>query len=101
MFTHNYQSTAAFNATTVRIADRASEKYMSDHVMHTRLPGAVKLKVDLKGAYTLSLSKLNGSLVEKRQGFEAGEFTFKAPGEGLYLVEVRQGGRAYVRPVSF
>jgi hypothetical protein len=100
LFTHNYQSTEAFNA-TVRIADRATDKYMSDRVMHTLLPGAVKLRVDLQGAYTLSLSKLNGALVEKRRGSDAGEFILKAQGEGLHIVEVRQRGRAYVRPVSF
>jgi hypothetical protein len=44
---------------------------------------------------------LNGALVEKRRGSDAGEFILKAQGEGLHIVEVRQRGRAYVRPVSF
>ncbi|MEO7425953.1 MAG: hypothetical protein ABI036_12255 [Fibrobacteria bacterium] len=101
LFTHNYQSTVAFSPTPVSLADRAATQFMNNHVMHTMLPGGVKLRVDLKGAYTLSLSKLNGATLEKQQGFDAGEFSFKAPGQGLYIVEVRQGGRAYTRPVSF
>lgn len=100
LFTHNYQSTVAFSP-TVGIAERQSDQYMSSHVMHTMLPGAVKLRVDLKGEYTVALSGLNGSLLEEKHGFDPGEFTLKAQGHGLHIVEVRQGGRAYVRPVSF
>lgn len=100
LFTHNYQSTVAFSP-TVGIAKSQSDRYMNDHVMHTMLPGAVRLRVDLKGAYTLSLSRLNGAVIEKREGYDAGEFTLKSRGEGLHIVEVRQGGRSYVRPVSF
>jgi hypothetical protein len=99
-FTHNYQSTVPFSA-TVGTADRVSERFMNDHVKHTLLPNGVRLNVDLKGAYSVSISKLNGALVMKQQGFDAGEFTLKASGGGLHIVEVRQGGRTYVRPVSF
>jgi hypothetical protein len=99
-FTHNYQSTETFNA-TVRVADRASDKYMDARVRHTALPGAVRLRIDLEGAYTMALSGLNGSRMEERQGFGAGEFTLKAPGRGLHILQVRQGGRAYVRSVTF
>jgi hypothetical protein len=74
---------------------------MNDHVKHSLLPNGVRLNVDLKGAYTVSLSQLNGARMERKQGFDAAEFSFKAPGRGLHIVEVRQGGRAYVRPVSF
>lgn len=99
-FTHNYQSTEAFNA-AVHIADRASDKYMNARVSHTALRDGVRLRVDLKGAYTMALSSLNGARVEERQGFDAGEFTLKAPGHGLHVLQVRQGGRAYVRSLAF
>jgi len=65
------------------------------------LPGAVKVHVDLKGTYSVSLGGLNGAIVDKRLGSGPGEFTLKASGEGLRILEVRQGGHAYVRPVSF
>jgi hypothetical protein len=100
LFTHNYQSAVAFDPKPVSISQRAADQYMNNHVMHSMLPGAVKLQVDLKGAYTVSLSRLNGAVVEKRQGFDAGEFTLKGSGEGLHVLEVRQGGRAWARPVS-
>ncbi len=101
LFTHNYQSAVAFDPKPVSLSQRAADQYMNNHVMHSMLPGAVKLQVDLKGAYTVSLSRLNGAVVEKRQGFDAGEFTLKgAAGEGLHVLEVRQGGRAWARPVS-
>jgi hypothetical protein len=101
LFTHNYQSTVAFNPAAVSIPDRSAERYMDDHVTHSMLPGAVKLRVDLKGAYSISLRKLNGAIAETRHGFDPGEYTLKASGEGLHILEVRQGGRAYIRPVSF
>lgn len=99
--THNYQSTEAFSSSPVRIADRGMDRYMSDRIHHSMLPGAVKLSVNLKGAYTLSLSELNGARMEEKQGADAGEFTFKAPGRGLYILQVRQGEKSFVRPVTF
>ena len=107
LFTHNYQSTAEActappppPAVSTNIPDRSSNGY-ANNVIPTMLPGAVRLKVELQGAYTVSLSKLNGAVVETKQGFNAGEFVFKAPGQGLHIVEVRQGGRSYARPVTF
>jgi hypothetical protein len=100
LFTHNYQSTVQFSATGP-VAARQVDKYMNSHVLHSVLPGEVKLNVDLKGSYTMSLSTLNGTQVEKREGFNAGEFTLKAPGRGLHILQVVQGERAYVRQVAF
>jgi hypothetical protein len=101
LFTHNYQSAVAFDPKPVSIADRATDRYMNDHVMPSMLPGAVKVRVDLKGSYTVSLRRLNGAVVETLQGSDAGEFTLKSAGEGLHVLEVRQSGRAWARPVSF
>jgi len=98
-FTHNYQSTVPFSASTVAI--QKVDKYMNSHVMHTVIPGAVKLNVDLRGNYTVALSKLDGTLLEERQGFDAGVITLKAPGRGLHILQVRQGSHAYVRQVAF
>lgn len=100
-FTHNYQSTVAFSPVPTRIADRAADRYMEDRIHQTALPGAVKLRVDLEGAYTVALSEVNGSRREEKRGFGAGEITVAAPGRGLYIVQVRQGDRAYTRPVAF
>ena len=59
------------------------------------------LRVDLEGAYTLSLSDLNGSRREGRRASGAGEHIFHAPRPGLHLLEVRQGAHVHVRPLMF
>lgn len=99
-FTHNYQSTEAFDPKPTGIAGRISDKYMDAHVSQALIPGGVKLRVDLKGAYTVALSSFSGARLLEKAGTGPGEIRLAAPGRGLYILQVRQGKRAYVRPVT-
>ncbi len=100
-FTHNYQSTVPFDPAPTSVADREVDKFMQDRVQQTLLGDAVKVQVDLQGAYTVALSSFNGARVEVKNGFNPNEFTLPAPGRGLYILQVRQGKHGYVRPVAF
>jgi hypothetical protein len=49
----------------------------------------------------MAISQLNGTVIEEKAGLDAGEFSLKAPGRGLHILQVVQGERAYVRHVAF
>jgi hypothetical protein len=103
-FTHNYQSAQAFNpAGPTGIANRhAGDKYMDNRVSHFQQAGELKVSVKLHGAYTVSLRKFNGAAVEAQSGNSPQELTFQAKDrKGLYILQVAQGKRSYLRPVSF
>lgn len=106
-FTHNYQSTASFNAVTTSIAGRNGKAFSNAldlAISPTVTPGMLRVKVDLAGAYTVSVHALNGARVEERAGFGPAEFLFPAKSgrQAMQVLQVKQGdGSAYVRPVFF
>jgi hypothetical protein len=103
-FTHNYQSSVAFNAATVGVAGRNSRSNsMELAVGHTLLPGMLRVKVDLSGEYTVAIHALNGGLVEERKGSGPAEFSFssQAGKQAMHVLQVKQNGQAYVRPLFY
>ncbi len=105
-FTHNYQSSAAFVAATpVGISqDRTSGANAMDLAIgNTAMPGLLRVKVDLKGVYSVTVHGLNGSLVEQRTGSGPSEFTFisRSGEQAMRVLQVKQSGHSYIRTVIF
>ena len=98
-FTHNYQSTVAFNTATTSTLNPI-DHFFDEKISHTILNGAISVKVNLPGDYTLSLHRLNGAEVVRKKGSGAGDFNFHAPIQGLYLLQVTQGNHHFMRPVA-
>jgi hypothetical protein len=65
------------------------------------MPGLLKVKVALDGAYSVSIKAMNGAQVEEKKGRGPSEFSFQGGKGGVYILQVRQGGRSHVRPVVF
>ncbi|MDB5104399.1 MAG: hypothetical protein JWP91_2088 [Fibrobacteres bacterium] len=66
-------------------------------------PGALIVDVDLAGDFTLALRTMDGSLVEERSGSGPGKYPLSRGNrsQGVYLLELRQGGDSFARPVLF
>ena len=97
-FTHNYQSTAAFEPTT-GAAPRAADKYLENHLAFQALGGRLRVETTLHGEYALSLRSMNGARVEEKSGRGPAAFTFAPGRKGLHVLQVTQGKRSYARPV--
>jgi hypothetical protein len=102
-FSHNYQNNVAFNPNTTPIAQRDPlSKFLDGAIQHSRpMPGLLKVKVALDGAYSVSVKAMNGAQVEEKKGRGPSEFSFQGGKGGVYILQVRQGGRSHVRPVVF
>jgi hypothetical protein len=105
-FSHNYQSNAAFVSAPVGVAAKDGNtraNFMDLAVGHTVLPGMLRVKVDLPGGYSVSVHALNGSMVEERKGSGPAEFIFPSqPGtQAMKVLQVKQDGHSYIRPVFY
>ncbi len=101
IFTHNWQSTEAFNAAT-RIVDRAPvDRFMENHIAYRKQAGSLIVNVTLPGDYSVSLRTLNGSRVEEATRLNQAEYTFAGAHQGMFILQVAQGTHAYCRPVFF
>ena len=103
-FTHNYQSTVAFNPTGVTTVSKRVkvDPFLAGHVSLRMLQSRLlEVKTDLIGPYTVSLRTMNGKRLEKKSGVRPAEFKFRSAFRGIAILEVHQGGHHYVSPVMF
>jgi hypothetical protein len=64
--------------------------------------GLVSVGIEGPGAWTMSLRGLDGSLVDQRLGLGAQTISLSRQkrGQGVYLLEVKQGGASLARTLA-
>ena len=97
-FTHNYQSTTAFDAA---VAVRPAAAALPDLSGALRVSAAAGLRVHVSvdGAYRLSLLALDGKLLSAQSGRAPRDFAFPASAHGLRLLRIESSGAVFTRPV--
>ena len=101
IFTHNWQSTEAWNVVTDLAAPSRMDRFIENHVAYRKSGGALLVSVTLPGEYTVSLCSLNGKKVEEGTRVNQSEYAFGSGRQGMFILRVTQGGRAFARPVFF
>ncbi len=103
-YTLNSISTATWNP-AVRIAggDGALAPLSSRVAVSAEGTGRVSVAVKGAGGVTVTLRAMDGSVVQERSGTGPGSFSLSREkrGQGVYLVEIRQGADRLSRPIAF
>ncbi len=104
-FSHNYQSTEAFQPATVALAPRAPESIPASALRADAVVGGLRVQVDLAGSYTISLRAVDGTWLESRVGHGTGSFLFPArtssPRVAVLSLRASAGGANQIRRMLF